>query len=472
MSRLIVISNRVSAPKARAGEATQGGLAMALAAGLRNSGGIWFGWSGQTIDTFSGQISVAKADGLTVATIDLEAQDVEEYYNGYANQTLWPMLHHRIDLAEFDRHFGEGYERVNERFAETASALIEPGDLVWVHDYHLVPLGSRLRMAGVENRIGFFLHVPWPPHRLMASLPYHRRLVESMFAYDLIGFQSAEWLENFRDYLRVEVGVEVGDDGTVALPGRTVRIGVFPIGVDVAEIEALAASETALEAGARLRRVAGDRKVIIGVDRLDYSKGIPERFLGYQHFLENRPDEERRSFLLQVAPLSRDDLDSYAEIRGELDGLSGRINGALAHVDWIPIHYVNRSYPRDELAGLYREADVALVTPLRDGMNLVAKEYVAAQDPRDPGVLVLSRFAGAAEQLTDALLVNPHSKEEVADALQRAMAMSPSERQWRWQKMMESVRGQDVHWWLSEYLAQLGASGSEGMPTSHLQLVS
>lgn len=457
MSRLIVVSNRVSQPKGRTGEATQGGLAMALASALRKSGGVWVGWSGNATDQFTGNIGLAESGGVTVATIDLEQQDIDEYYNGYANQTLWPVLHHRIDLAEFDRSFGAGYERVNRRFCTTVSALAKQEDLIWVHDYHMLPLAQCLRNNGMKNRIGLFLHVPWAPHRLMTSLPYHRRLVESMLSYDLIGFQAHEWHENFVDYVRAELKLDVGDDGSFVAEGRRINTGVFPIGIDLNEIDTLLKSPDATEAEVTLRRVAYQRKTIIGVDRLDYSKGIPERFLGYQHYLETFPDAIRRSFLLQVAPLSRDDVTSYVNIREQLDGLSGHINGAFSHVDWMPIHYVNRSYPRDGLMGLYRAADVALVTPLRDGMNLVAKEFVAAQDPQDPGVLILSRFAGAAEQLTDALLVNPHSKEEVADAIARAVHMPIEERISRWSKLYRTLSEYDVHRWQSEFLKALAA---------------
>ena len=455
MSRLIVVSNRVSQPKGRAGEAAQGGLAMALAAALRKSGGLWVGWSGKAVDQFTGEIAMAEADGVTVATIDLEQQDIDEYYNGYANQTLWPVLHHRIDLAEFDRSFGAGYERVNRRFCTTVTALARPDDMIWVHDYHMLPLAQCLRHQGLQNRVGLFLHTPWAPHRLMTSLPYHRRLVESMLSYDLIGFQAREWHENFLDYVRSELKLVVAADGSFEADGRQIATGVFPIGIDLDEIDGLLQRPDAIEAEQTLRRVAYQRKTIIGVDRLDYSKGIPERFHGYQHYLETVPDAVRRSFLLQVAPLSRDDVASYINIRQELDELSGHINGAFSHVDWMPIHYVNRSYPRDGLMGLYRASDVALVTPLRDGMNLVAKEYVAAQREDDPGVLILSRFAGAAAQLTDALLVNPHSREEIAEALNRALTMPLAERRVRWRRLRDTLAAYDVHRWQREYLAKL-----------------
>src|SRR5687768_8003734 len=247
MSRLIVISNRVSKPKGE-GEGSQGGLAVALSAALRDHRGLWFGWSGETAAEFTGHIDFDRHEGVTTATVDLEEQDVDEYYNGYANRTLWPLFHYRIDLAEYDRSFGSGYERVNTRFAETVAPLIDPDDLVWVHDYHLIPLGSQLRERGVKNRIGFFLHIPWPPARLLVSLPFHERLVRSMLAYDLIGFQTEEWLESFRHYVERELGAVMDKNGNVRLEGRTVKAAVFPIGIDYEEFEAAANSDTANEA--------------------------------------------------------------------------------------------------------------------------------------------------------------------------------------------------------------------------------
>ena len=462
MSRLIVISNRVSTPKPRSAEGTQGGLAVALSAALREYRGIWFGWSGEKTEAFTGQINLQREDGVTTATIDLEEQDVDEYYNGYANRTLWPLFHYRIDLAEYDRSFGAGYERVNERFAETVAPLIEPADLVWVHDYHLIPLGQQLRQHGLRNRIGFFLHIPWPPHRLMVSMPYHQRLVRSLLAYDLIGFQTAEWLESFHHYVVCELGGTVAADGTVTLGDRTVRTAVFPIGIDVAEFENVMTTTDARNAFETLRRSAEGKKVIIGVDRLDYSKGIEERFNGYRRFLEEHDDWRGRVSLLQIAPPSRGEVHTYEHIRDTLDALSGRINGAFAHVDWVPIRYVNQGYPRAGLAGFYRASDVALVTPLRDGMNLVAKEYVAAQDPADPGVLILSRFAGAAHQLKDAILINPYSKDEVSDAIVSALAMPKAERVRRWEGMIDSVRREDVLWWRRAFVEAL--AGEQAVP--------
>lgn len=450
MSRLIVISNRVST-----GGGAQGGLAVALSAALRKHGGIWFGWSGQETDEFTGHINFERKDGVTTATVDLEQQDIEEYYDGYANRTLWPLFHYRIDLAEYERSFAGGYQRANERFADTVLPLIEPDDLVWVQDYHMFPLGQELRRRGVANRLGFFLHIPWPPRRLLATLPEARALVEGLLQYDLIGFHTKEWLESFFEYVREEMAGTIDKNGMLSACGRQVRLIACPAGIDATEFAVLAASEKARETCDRVLKSAVGRALIVGVDRLDYSKGLEERFLGYERFLSEHPKERKEVVLLQIAPPSRGTVDSYQRIRTTLEGLAGRINGAHAGLDWVPIRYVNQGYPRDMLAGVYRACKVGLVTPLRDGMNLVAKEYVAAQDPDDPGVLILSRFAGAAEQMTDALLVNPHSAEEISDALRTALSMPLDERVRRWRKLMEDVEQQDIVWWLERFTEAL-----------------
>lgn len=446
MSRLIIISNRVSAPK-DSNSGAQGGLAVALAAALREFGGIWFGWSGETTDEFTGHINFQRAGGVTSATVDLEAQDIEEYYNGYANRTLWPLFHYRIDLAEYERGFAGGYQRVNDRFADTVLPLVEPDDVLWIQDYHMFPLGAALRARGIKNRIGFFLHIPWPPRRLLATLPEAAELTATMFAYDLVGFHTQEWLDSFCDYAVHELGAELEADGVLTLGERMTRVIVAPIGIDTKEFVAGAGSPAARLTYQRMRDSSVGRDMIVGVDRLDYSKGLEERFLGYERFLIDHPEERKEVFLLQIAPPSRGEVESYQQIRSALEGLSGRINGAFADFDWVPIRYVNQGYPRDALAGIYRAARIGLVTPLRDGMNLVAKEYVAAQDPEDPGVLILSRFAGAAAQLDGAVLVNPYSADDMSEAIAKALKMPLDERRRRWRSMMDNVEREDVIWW-------------------------
>jgi len=453
VSRLIVISNRVQARTESGGKGAQGGLAVALNAALAEGDGIWFGWSGETGEDHP--LRFATYDGVTSAVMDLSDQDVEEYYDGYANRTLWPLFHHRLGLTEFERDFAGGYERVNRIFAERIGPHITDDDLIWVHDYHMIPLGWLLRQQGVTNRIGFFLHIPWPPTQLLVALPDHRRLVESMFAYDVIGFQTEEWLDSFRHYVVNVLDGVLGDDDAVTVGGRTIRAIACPIGIDATEFVAVANGPGARAAQLHQLESGVGRSLIVGVDRLDYSKGLPERFAGYERFLQNHPDRQSLVYLLQIAPPSRSAVQSYRDIRSSLEQMSGRINGAYAQTDWVPIRYVNRGYPRDDLAGIYRAARIGLVTPLRDGMNLVAKEYVAAQDPRDPGVLILSRFAGAAAQLGEALLVNPYSPEELADAIDRGLRMPRAERIRRWQAMFDNVVAEDVIWWRRRFLNAL-----------------
>ncbi|MET0269203.1 MAG: trehalose-6-phosphate synthase [Sphingomonas sp.] len=454
MSRLIVISNRVQQIGRDTG-GNQGGLTVALLSALRERGGVWFGWSGETVETFTGAIHVEHEGPVSTAVIDLEPQDVDEYYNGFANRTLWPLFHFRLDLTEFERDFAGGYQRVNRRFADTVRPMIDDDDLIWVHDYHLIPLGAELRAQGVRNRLGFFLHIPWPPSRLLTSLPRHRRMVETLFAYDIVGFQTEDWLDSFRDYAVNELDGVLGDDGAVTVNGRTIRAIVAPIGIETAEFEEAARSPEANFARDRMYMSATGRSLIVGVDRLDYSKGLEERFAGYERFLAQHPDRRGLVYLLQIAPPSREKVDTYQEIRANLDSMSGRINGEYADIDWVPVRYVNKGYPRAELAGIFRAARIGLVTPLRDGMNLVAKEYVAAQDPADPGVLILSAFAGAAAQLKDAVLVNPYSAEEMSDAIVTALAMPRGERIRRWEAMMDVIRREDVHWWCDLFMEAL-----------------
>lgn len=448
-------------PKARGVAGAQGGLAGALNSALKDNGGIWFGWSGQENEDETGHINLQRNDGVTTATIDLSSRDIDEYYNGYANATLWPLFHYRLDLTEYERETGKGYERVNERFAESVTPLIEPDDLVWVHDYHLLPLGERLRAHGLNNRIGFFLHIPWPPTRLFVSLPFHERLVRTMLEYDLIGFQTDEWRESFLHYCRKELGAEVGEaSGLIRFEGRSVIARAYPIGIDWEHFQAQGQTGEARIAQQRLLSSTRDRTAMIGVDRLDYSKGLPERIDGIGRFFDQNPDRIRDLVFIQIAPPSREDVKSYQDIRLTLEQKAGQINGARSDVDLVPIRYVNRGYSHAELYGFFRAAKIGLVTPLRDGMNLVAKEYVAAQDPEDPGVLILSRFTGAAQQLglddSGAVLVNPYSPDDISHAIRLALDMPLDERKARYEAMIGTVRDDNVQAWTSQFCGDLG----------------
>ncbi|MBI1250515.1 MAG: alpha,alpha-trehalose-phosphate synthase (UDP-forming) [Alphaproteobacteria bacterium] len=455
MSRLIAVSNRVSPPR-DIGQGSVGGLAMALSAMMRETSGVWFGWSGRTTDTFTGHLDIERIGAMTVATVDLEAQDVEEYYNGYANKSLWPLFHYRIDLTDYDKSFDVSYRRVNERFARTLAPLLQSDDVIWVHDYHLFLLGRELRRLGVTNRIGFFLHIPWPSRQLLTTLPRHRDLVDALFDYDLIGFQAQDWMHAFKGYVENEIGGLI-EDGVAHGFGKSMQVGVFPIGIDAEAFLQAGHSDAALETFARMRNSLAGRQMILGVDRLDYSKGLEERFLAYERFLSDTPEARERVFLLQIATPSRDEVEAYQDMRASLDAAAGRINGEYATFDWVPIRYVNTAYRRDELAGIYRAARAALITPLRDGMNLVAKEYVAAQDPDDPGVLILSRFAGAASQMREALIVNPFSREQTAEAIAKALTMGLEERKRRHAALLEGVVRDNVMAWSRDFVRALSS---------------
>jgi len=451
MGRLVVVSNRVAAAE---DAARAGGLSVALRAALKAGPAMWFGWSGERVTEYSGALKTHRIDDIDVVTLDLEDADFEEYYNGYANATLWPLFHSRTDLADYTRSFEQGYARVNRRFAEALAPLLRPDDLVWVHDYHLIPLGRELRRLGVVGSIGFFLHIPWPAPQLFTTLPQHADLADAMFAYDLVGFQTAACVDAFADYVTREArGRREGE--LLAAFGRSTLARAFPIGIDAPQFLRLARSKAAERAWDRMAAHGVFRSLIVGVDRLDYSKGLPERLLGFEQFLKAHPDMVRKVLYLQIAPSSREGVEAYQALRAQVLALAGRINATWAEMDHAPMLCVNRNYERAELAGIYRAARVGLVTPLRDGMNLVAKEYVAAQDPDDPGVLILSRFAGAAEQMTDAMIVNPYCAEELAEAIGAALEMPRRERVRRWMRLLEGVERCDVRGWRDDFVAAL-----------------
>lgn len=454
MGRLVVVSNRVADPR----KAGAGGLAVALGDALAASGGLWFGWSGQIVEPGEGSGAgprVQRAGAVTLATVDLSRADHEAYYLGYANSVLWPVFHNRVDLADMESGAVDGYRRVNRMFAQRLAAVLRPDDLVWVHDYHLIPLAAELRALGCRQRIGFFLHIPVPPPLIMAAIPQHEWLMRSLFAYDLLGFQSRTDVAHFARYVHNEARAEQRADDVFHAFGRSVRARAVPIGIDVDEFTGLLDEPEAQETLAMLRRDYGHRQLLVGVERLDYSKGLPQRLRAFRHLLNDYPENRNSAVLIQVAAPSREDVQAYAALRAELDGLAGAINSEFGELDWMPVRYLHRAIARRRLPGMYRAARVALVTPLRDGMNLVAKEYVAAQDPADPGVLVLSRFAGAAEQMSDALLVNPYDTRAVAEAAQRALHMPLEERRVRHARLLEGIRRQDVHWWRREFLDHL-----------------
>ena len=454
MSRLVVVSNRVADLRKTAA----GGLAVALADTLSSTGGLWFGWSGHTVEggvPGKGELHVQQTGNVTLATVDLSAEDYAGYYLGYSNGVLWPVFHYRIDLARFDAGYITAYQRVNRLFAQKLMPLLRPDDVLWIHDYHLIPLAAELRALGCTQRIGFFLHIPLPPQLVMAAIPQHEWLMRALFAYDLVGFQSVADLLHFSQYVQVEAGaVDLGGNRFRAF-NRTVQAGAYPIGIDVDEFAALTHDKEAQDMHTRMKEEYSRRKLLLGVERLDYSKGLPQRILAFKKLLQKFPENLKSATLIQIAAPSREDMGTYTDLLQELESLCGSVNGDFGELDWMPIRYMHRNVARKRLPGLYRAARVALVTPLRDGMNLVAKEFIAAQDPADPGVLVLSRFAGAAEQLDSALLVNPYDIESTAQAIQQALRMTIDKRRNRHAALLARIKAQDVHWWRTTFLETL-----------------
>jgi trehalose 6-phosphate synthase len=462
LSRLIVVSNRVADP---AKSARAGGLAVALLEALRANGGLWFGWDGKTVaDAQSAKVSETTYENISIATMSLSEKDYHDYYHSYSNSVLWPVFHNRLDLATISSEAVGGYRRVNQSFAHALSTLVKPGDLIWIHDYHLIPLAAELRRLGCQNRIGFYLHIPFPSPDVFAAAPEHEWLMRCLLAYDLVGFQTNSDVENFERSLRELESKVHQEKWAKDWPAFSGTVAAFPIGIDVDAFAAMARTD---EADARIRQLnrhASARIHIIGVDRLDYTKGLPERLRAFRRLLELYPENQKVATLMQIAPPTREDVDAYADIRHELEALSGAINGEFGDFDWTPVRYVHRVVPRDTLAALFRGSHVGLVTPLRDGMNLVAKEYVAAQDEEKPGVLVLSRFAGAAEDLVEALIVNPYDPDEVARALQQAIKMPLPERRERNAALLQRIRKRNVKHWREGYLAMLAGNKAYADP--------
>ncbi len=458
MSRLVVVSNRVVLPSERVQRA--GGLAVAIREALARSGGLWFGWSGELAETPGPAARTASKGKVDFAVFDLSPAEFDGFYNQFANSTLWPLFHYRIGLVKFSRAAFQTYLAVNARFAEMLVPLLKPDDTIWIHDYQLLPLAGELRKRGVTNKMGFFLHLPLPGVDTLAVLPGVGTLMRGLAAADLIGFQTERDLQSFKDYVRQEAGGTIGSNGSIVCFDRKLEAGAFPIGIDARGFAALAEKALGKPECLHLKEGLGPRKLMIAIDRLDYSKGIPNRFEACEEMLRAHPEHRGAFELVQIASPSRSEVASYRDLRREIDRLSGRINGAFSEVHWTPIRYLARTYPRQSLAGFCRMAQVGVVTPLRDGMNMVAKEYIAAQDAADPGVLVLSRFAGAAAELGSALIVNPFDVDQCAAAMHRALIMPLEERRARWRTAMDTISRNDVKAWWSSFTTRLRASAA------------
>jgi len=456
MARLVCISNRLPMETGPAG-----GLVVALSAALAESGGTWVGWSGATAATPSPALAPIDGGPFGRLAFDLTEAEVAGYYMGYANSVLWPILHSRADLMRIAHDELAVYKAVNRRLARMVLDVIAADDLLWVHDFHLLPLAWELRALGARNRVGLFLHTPFAAPHDMAALPNAGEVAEWLACHDLVGLQTEADVARARASLAAVAEARPGAGGQVVIGRRATRITAFPVAIDVGEFAALA--------GAEYRRlppglVRPDRALMIGVDRLDYTKGLPQRFRALAAFLEAHEDWQGHVSLLQIAPPTREGLAAYDAIRDETEALAGHINGRFADITWSPLRYIHRPVARERLAGLHRAARAALVTPLMDGMNLVAKEYVAAQDAADPGVLVLSQFAGAAEQMADALLVNPHDIEQVAGAIHVALSMPVRDRRRRHERLFAGLLARDVHWWSAAFLGTLRGPRPEPPP--------
>lgn len=456
LARLVVVSNRVASPKERAAKA--GGLAVALREALGTRGGLWFGWSGETQPNPSDTPKVFRSGRVTYALLTLDPEDQRAHYAGYANGTLWPLCHYRLGLLSFRRADWEGYRRVNEHFARALLPLLQPDDIIWVHDYHFIPLAAELRKRGFEGRIGYFHHIPWPTPDVFLSLPSHAALVQDLSQYDLVGLQTEDDVRALLTYISSEARGWIAPGGVVGLRERRFRVAAFPIGIDATAFVRDAKASVGSDEERRLHESLAGRALAVGVDRLDYSKGLPGKFAAFGELLSRYPQHRSTVTMMQIAPVSRGEVAEYRALRRELEELAGAINGEYAEFDWVPLRYLNRPFQRATLAAIYRTARLGLVTPLRDGMNLVAKEYIAAQNPEDPGVLVLSRFAGAADELTGAILVNPYDIEGMADAMNAALLMPLDERRERWQVNMAKVEGNTIHDWCERFIHELSGT--------------
>ena len=454
MSRVILVSNRVLDLR-KASQA--GGVAVALADIVRTRPSLWFGWSGEI--KAAEESSTVSREGR-IATVALSPSEHERYYLGYANSVLWPVFHGRLDLAHFEAGYFEQYLGVNQRLAALLKPMLKPDDIIWVHDYHLIPMAAELKKLGVTNRIGFYLHIPFPPWQVFSAIPEHEHLARCLADYDLVGLQTKADVANLIDYVLNGVFGNITPQGRVRIFDRLFAVASFPIDIDV-EDSTKGGRETGLAQGRGASR-------IIGVDRLDYTKGLPQKFKAFGQFLDKYPQYRRQVVLTQIAPPTRASVDAYTDIRQQLESLAGSINGQFGELDWVPIHYIHRSTARRRLTTIYRSSRIGMVTPLRDGMNLVAKEYVAAQDPEDPGVLVLSRFAGAAEELRSALIVNPYDIGATADVIRAALEMSLDERRERYAALIETIEKNDITAWCRSFLSALENLAEPGKPPAEI----
>jgi trehalose 6-phosphate synthase len=455
---LVVVANRLPVHRTDSGwETSPGGLVSALMPILQRRRGVWVGWAG----TATSELAAFTHDGLYNVPVPLSEEEVRDYYEGFSNSTLWPLYHDACQQPQFHRHWWRPYVAVNERFAEIAAREAAPGANLLVQDYHLQLVPGMLRQARPDLRIGFFLHIPFPPVELFAQLPWRQRILEGLLGADVVGFQSRNGAQNFIRLVNRYTQYR-GVGSSIDVAGRPVQVREFPISIDYTNIDRLAADPATIQRAAEIRAELGEnRTVMLGVDRLDYTKGIDQRLRALHEILRAGRHTVRDLVLVQVSVPSREKVDEYIEIRERIETLVGHINGEFGDVGKMPVHYLRRSLPLEELVAYYVAADVMLVTPLRDGMNLVAKEYCASRRD-DTGVLVLSEFTGSANELERAVLVNPHDIDGMAATIERAIAMPRAEQVRRMRSLRQRVRRRTVYDWADDFTAVLAAAGTGG----------
>ncbi|MCZ6474021.1 MAG: trehalose-6-phosphate synthase [SAR324 cluster bacterium] len=466
--RLVLISNRLPISLSRANgkwqiTSSSGGLVTAMGPVLRNRGGMWIGWPGTVDSPGMGRLMDAQQEkfGFSLAPVMLTQEEQENFYFGFSNKIIWPLFHGLQSLCDYNPAYWTAYEVVNLKFAHSILENSSSDDYIWIHDYHLMSSAKYLRGLGMKSQIGFFLHIPFPPPDIFHKLPWRTQILEGLLEFDLLGFQTSRHKRNFMHAVRTMLPelrpVGKGQISRIPLGGREVRVGHFPIGIDYKSFSINAASPEVEHQVIGLHDAFPGCTKILGVDRLDYTKGLPYKLDGFRNALQNYPELRRKVTLIQVVVPSREDIPEYNALKAEIERLVGQINGQFADPGWLPIHYTFRSLKRDELLAYYRACEVALVTPLEDGMNLVAKEYCACSEP-DGGVLILSEFAGAAAQLRgSAIIVNPYDLEGVAAAINEACMMDASSRSSRMRKLQRVIKDQDIFWWVDSFL-QAGIS--------------
>ena len=478
MNRLIIVSNRLPFTLDSAGEdlwtvtPAVGGLVSAVEPVLRERGGTWIGWPGIAGKIPQGPLAEATRDaGYNVVPVALSETERDEFYYGYSNEVIWPLFHDLQNFCNFEPAYWQAYKQVNERYADAIIRNARPDDFIWIHDYHLMYVAQALRERSISkslSRLTFFLHIPFPPYDIFSKLPQQRRLLHALLQFDLLGLQTRRDVRNFLQCVRRVMPdakfLSRGERHVIRFEDRKIRVGHFPIGIDFDSFENGAKSEAVSQRSQQLRASFPHCQLILGSDRLDYSKGIPERLRAFRNALERYPELHRRVVLIQIVVPSRVDIPKYHEFKGCIDRLVGDINGRFSTNNWIPVQYHFRGLNREELLAHYRACDIAFITPLKDGMNLVAKEYCACRIDED-GVLVLSQFAGAATQLKpDTLLVNPYDVEQMADTILKAFRMSGPERARRMKRMRRLVRKENVFWWVDSFLKAGATLGGRSPP--------